>query len=296
MNAIQMWGFGLDVGLFLSLVVLSWRFLKSGAPNISTARLVQLETSLRMLIQEAEGAGKGFDDQLRRRQKRLEDLLFDLNSTEQRINQTITSADRSKSALERAINQSNEIGAEPVRSVPVSKPVQPAVSSTIELEQDHRAEEYIGVSSLRQHPPQEQPERSTANRTKYNIYGDPITATPSAPNDRIESRPSQPMKPGYVPLESAIERVVGPGTGTGPEQYGAVNGELEDVYAAAEELIKGGQALQAVAAAVNLPIEEVRMLSQMVRQEEAVARTSEAVIEDDRLGVLSPVRRERHVL
>jgi hypothetical protein len=72
---------------------------------------------------------------------------------------------------------------------------------------------------------------------------------------------------------------------------------MQKIYAAAEALLKQGRQLEQVSAQTRLPVEEVRMLSQMIeieREEEQSKKTkgTSVPVEDSRLGVLGSIRRQ----
>jgi hypothetical protein len=86
--------------------------------------------------------------------------------------------------------------------------------------------------------------------------------------------------------------------------------ELQQVYAAAETMLKQGKRLEQVSAQTRLPVEEVRLLSQMVEIErnEEGQRTSgqasalgerpsgQAQQVDERLGALAGIKRHNATL
>ena len=113
---------------------------------------------------------------------------------------------------------------------------------------------------------------------EYNIYGEPIRRSASA------------ARPAKKSLAESVEREpVSPNAGSGSE----VQDELQRIYDAAESMLRNGRSLDSVAQATALPIDEVRMLSQMVAQER---RLDEAPRPDPRLGALGPVRRQVQTL
>ena len=72
--------------------------------------------------------------------------------------------------------------------------------------------------------------------------------------------------------------------------------ELQRIYATAEDMIKQGQEIEQVCAQTKLPVEEVRLLSQMVeveRDEQARQKKSQVPVGvDPRLGALGAIRRQ----
>jgi len=68
---------------------------------------------------------------------------------------------------------------------------------------------------------------------------------------------------------------------------------LDDVYAAAERLIREGHDLAMIAAETSLGLDEVRMLREIVIREDAQAQMAESNpgVSDGRLGALGGMKR-----
>ena len=119
---------------------------------------------------------------------------------------------------------------------------------------------------------------------KVNIYGEPIPdPQPAAPSARRAKPPSKPLS---AQVEKEVHNPYTPGD---RREQG-----LQRVYDAAEDLLRAGRDLQTVAGITSLPLEEVRMLSQMIAQEDRAAKKIPPV--DSRLGVLGTMRREIQTL
>jgi len=77
-------------------------------------------------------------------------------------------------------------------------------------------------------------------------------------------------------------------------------GELQKVYAAAEQMLRDGMEFDRVAAQTKLPVEGVKMLSQMIevdRTNDSASENSSATTRsgDPRLGALGATRRQTNV-
>ena len=90
----------IDVGLFFSLVLFGLRMVRSSGPRVNLGRMTELESSLRGLLREADSGSRALTEQLFKRQKELEKLLFDIETIEGRLNRQITQAEERKGALE----------------------------------------------------------------------------------------------------------------------------------------------------------------------------------------------------
>lgn len=144
-----------------------------------------------------------------------------------------------------------------------------------------------------------------SRKVETNIYGEPIGEVTTAP------APTTPP-PSRVrsPLAESIEKEIIPNAPASPPPDSAA--AIAEVRRAAEALLRAGRDLEFVAQRTRLPLEEVRLLSQLVvgeieqRARQAApepaptpARASppevppapEAKTDDPRLGVLSPIRR-----
>ena len=89
-----------DVLLALSIVFLTFRLARSRGGQIASFETRQLESTLRGLIAEAGEASKSFNDQLAKRQRELERILFDASTAESRITRSLSNAEEQQGNLE----------------------------------------------------------------------------------------------------------------------------------------------------------------------------------------------------
>ena len=66
-----------------------------------------------------------------------------------------------------------------------------------------------------------------------------------------------------VRLTDRIEKIVE------PESDEELTRSLEDIYSAAEAMLRAGEGIESIAARTKLPMSEVQMLAQLVEQEES---------------------------
>jgi hypothetical protein len=132
-----------------------------------------------------------------------------------------------------------------------------------------------------------------ASARSRNIFGDEIGGAAEAPaapaarqsaggGARYQTAAAAPPAPPARPLSRSVEMQV-----DAPPSSSMHSQQLEDLYMAAEDLLKTGKDLEFVAARTKLPMEEIRMLSQLIIREqlEENGRIAEKP-EDSRLGVL----------
>lgn len=98
-----MWSLGSDVALMGSILLFVYRVLRNPTNPRGLRQLGELEGTIRSLIREAEGAGKGLNDQLIRRQEGLEKLLFDLEACEKRIHRIQSRAEETRGGVDVAM-------------------------------------------------------------------------------------------------------------------------------------------------------------------------------------------------
>jgi serine/threonine protein kinase HipA of HipAB toxin-antitoxin module len=132
-----------------------------------------------------------------------------------------------------------------------------------------------------------------------NIFGEPIVSHVSQP----EPAQQQMTPESRRSLTKSIEKTIEPNVVKEEEMQTIDTQGLEEVYAAAEGLLRAGRDLRFVSSATSLPVEEVQMLARLMEEEGAAVQEQPKApqvnkkAEDARLGALSKtIRRERHVL
>jgi hypothetical protein len=296
MDYFAIWKLAVDVLLVLALVHLCYRFARSGSSAGVNTRFAGLETSLRMLVQDADNAGQVLNEKWLKRKSSLEKLLFDLETVEQRLNRAITIAEGSKGEIEseagrlqNLIHQAGGItsGAEHSAAAarPIIEPERVEAKTNVQRAVPPSGGEVPEPASFQHEGPSTGSDgagrrASKADWENLNIYGEPITParTALAP-EAVERRPEGKRTSA---LARAIEKEALP---RGYDAAG-VSKEVQGIYDAAENLLRSGASLETVSAETELPPEEVRLLSQMIRQEKAMSQSREGDREDTRLGVL----------
>ncbi len=304
MGDLQVWQLAADGLLVLSLFYLC---LKVAGQSSSPLRTGSLETGLRRLIQEAEAAGRALNERLIQRQRTLDELLADLENAESRAAQTLRSIEDARAALEeeqikrqRALRELKNQSAEPAaplqsprfqepaspevaaESAPAARPLDAADERAAAVQSEPKSVRGYGAYQAAKKqaaaPAVDAPEEEAPRRwQQVNIYGEPIAAPEAAP-------PPRPKKSLAQSVEKELHNPYSSGS-QGED-------ELQRVYDMAENLLRSGKSLESVAGATSLPLDEVRMLSQMMVQD----RSQKQPEADNRLGALGPVRRHIQTL
>ncbi|MBN8549529.1 MAG: hypothetical protein J0M12_09460 [Deltaproteobacteria bacterium] len=304
MNHLELWKLATDVLLLMALAHLCFQFVRSPRISAASRQLRELEGALRSLIREADGAGRTLNEQLMGRQQALEKLLIDAQLTEQRISQAAQSSYTTNQTEEpRATARYEEPREQPRARTERSSSAQPTRPSAMAEHLSTREPASFPTSQGNSGQPAiEEEEESTITFGGTNIYGEPIA--PSAAPAMAATPPEAPMGKArrrametYSPLSAKIEKEVRPATKEAAKAP-AARSSIEDVYASAEQLLRAGNDLMAVASRTRLPIEEVRALSQMIIGERAVAEANARNAqpaepeEDPRLGVMAKMKRQ----
>ncbi|RMG41553.1 MAG: hypothetical protein D6719_08360 [Candidatus Dadabacteria bacterium] len=252
MEYIQIGGVVTDLLLGFSLIFLCYRLAKGSAFQTTSRQLLELEASLRGLLKEAEAASRSLNSELQKRQTQLEKLLFDVETVEQRLEKGIDSSEERRKEL-------LKLTAEIEKSLSHFEKKSTAIS-----QQAAQAEkDLMGTYSMTTPEPSSfenyRESYAPARQSNLNVYGEPV------PN--AASRGSEAQQRSA--LSKSIEKEIQP-------EFGSTgSGGIEDVYAAAEEMLAAGHALESVAARTSLPMDDLKLLSQMIAREKAATQQSQ---------------------
>jgi len=280
MDYLSLWKLTIDGFFILAIGYLAYRLWQQSKQPVNLIALRELEVSLRGLLKEAERSGVQLADELSRKKRALEQLLYDVEGAEQRIQRNLTEADSlrrgmqersAQTARTELVNRATNNEQEFDRPAPSMESKSSTTSSEAYQQYDYPRVSRPAPSKAAESQPQ--PKVSRATKVPVNIYGEPIGSA----NDQRHT------------LADSIEKVVEPAM---DEQ---LTKSLEDIYSSAEDMLRAGEKLERIAAITRLPIGEVQMLAQMVEQESREIATPEPE-EDRRMGVLGNIQRNRHVL
>ena len=333
MQHIEIWKIGTDLLLFLSLVWLGIRFLRSSS-SAAKRELATLDTSLRGLLRDADEAGRTLNDQLSKRERSLERLLYDLEGAEHKVNEAVARSESALSAVERR-------EAAPVRESPMPRTSAPTprtrARESVEQaptyqESTYRDQENLTPISYETDEPPSFESAAQVRPVGKNIFGEPLGSGPKtarAPEPKPAPVPAASASRVYTrateryskTLSGSVEKEVVPSAPPSQRKPLSEKRELSQVLAAAEKLLKAGKDLSTVASVTQLPVDDVARLekamklkARSVMQEEEqeitenisfsedsepeVVEAEPVAIEtkDTRLGVLGSMKRQVQVL
>lgn len=324
MADLQIWKIAADVLLIMSLIYLSYRIAK-GTTEPLERKARGLEASLKMLLDEADQASKQLNDKLGKRQSELQKSLFDLKTLEDRLESSLTKSEsvdlRLQEYLRNAEKQSQlnlesekRIGSliqELDQRLATFRAAETARANTNNAanfrntnyqQNNHPSNQNITNNQNREdtveinfeadlntrktgiNRAQERFKTSNLSHTQ-NIYGERIrssdTQIPSSPVAQEERLDYQPKNSN--PKANQIK-------------YQETQG-LQEVYDSAEKMLRAGIDVNKVITATSLSADEVQLLAQMLKRENALKIETQMVEpkvsdEDPRLGILSGMRRQ----
>jgi len=277
----------IDVGLLLSLVLFGLRMVKSSGPRVNLGRMTELEGSMRGLLREADHGSRALTDQLVRRQKDLEKLLFDIETIEGRLNRQITQAEERKGALEivtgraesllRGLERNDNVGVP--RSAPT--PATPYNQSTMRNES---VKSWANPDTLMPLP---QPE-VMVEPPSFDVVMEPRARIPQSRKRKLSERVEREVTraPQQQDTDESSDSEV-------TESLEAVSERAADARLRARDLQRNSVLQPGHVPSKLEPLGETRMTSVLSPEE---ARS--ASIEDPRLGVLTApvIRRQTQVL
>ena len=100
MEDLTLWQLVIDGALVAALIFLATRVVSQSGVNSQLAKVRRLDESLRALVREAQASSSTLNEELSSRQRSLEQLLFDLQSVESRVNRAIDTAERLRLELQ----------------------------------------------------------------------------------------------------------------------------------------------------------------------------------------------------
>ncbi|GEM_PF-2791141 len=275
-----------DVGFVLTVVYICLRSLRQSREVVTSAPAVnvkEIEKSVKSVIVEAEDASRELTRELNKRQRNLEQILFDLGTVETKIARASDHADERIEELQRLLTAPSQT---------TSKEINPSRESTVVETsydtgpiQSTRKEIVISLSDSIETVEEDTLDESTPlDSSKYNIFGELLAASdeeesPSPLASRIEIEREdkrQPMPPRKRPNEDN-------------------RGKIEQIYSKAKELLSAGESIATIAAETKLSkpmIERIR--STMIVDEQIIPQPPPS--KDSRLGVLGSMRRSIETL
>lgn len=285
MNQIQIWQLLVDIGLVTSVLAMTVKALKVSRIPSMLPQTRELEASLRTLIGEAEQSGFHLNDQLLRREQNIQRSLAEMQATEQRLTTALAEAEALQGKLKEI---RTEIGT-------LVQDLKCGFQKGVQVEQARMEDSDAPVSAQAaitqsSEPARREPARDVKTPSAQGAGGtDTFVETSFVPQGAPKAPQSSPTPPARA------ARGYDAGSASAPTQ------DLKRVYASAESMLKEGQALEAVANKMKLPVEGVRLLAQMIEieRDEDTRRqdpTTKVPTADSRLGALASTRRTSTII
>jgi hypothetical protein len=291
MTAFMVWRLVIDLGFLGSVIFFCFKYAKLSTLS-QVESVIELEGSLRRLMQEAQASGAQLSDVLVKRQTNIEKLMVDMQAVEQRIKRFATAAELSAAQSNRP-QPELQVAKPEILSQPLASQI---VTEVVKIPEQPKAEVVVPQTIELPEPVlNDQPvitAAPAAQGKQYNIFGEEITPKPSTP--LMSTAAPAPRLVTKVERE-ILSEVVQPKKIAPYEEASSPAKDIQRVYSAAEELLKAGKEVEYVAFRTKLPVGDVQMLATMLeREQEVPAPTPEvaAISEDPRLGVLGSIKRQ----
>ena len=253
---ISMWQMVIDLCLVTAILILAFRFVKSSRLQAMIPQLLETEARISRLIVEAESAAQHLNDTLLRREQNIHRYLADVEKCEKEISLSIVEAESLTKEL--------------------SLLTEGAYRERKELQQSLHAGKQIHHGSV---PATSLPvmNETTSQTTSGLVIEKEVFTT------RSESRKASEWLEPEFQEESPQEVVV-----KNPLQ------RLQNIYKAAEDMLREGSSTEEVAEKTGLEIDGVSRLAEMieieVQEEKESAMRANRKANDKRLGVLGSSR------
>ena len=289
LNQLSLWQMMVDLGLITAILVMALRWMKGSRAQALLPQTLELEASLRNLIDEAEASGRQLNDQLLRRESNIQKYLTELEESERRITRSVIEGEEVSKRLEVAASAAQRNAAQ--RNTAQSNAAQQ------ERGDSYKARAYaVELDDAEAPAPQARTTRSAAEA--------PAATTQQAPRRSAPLQSSASVQhSSYSNAPKIISRPPSAAGNTTQAYQKAAqpsSSELQQVYALAEQMLKQGVEFEQVAQRTKLPLDGVKMLSQMIeieRDEESTQelQAGQVIAGDPRLGALGTTRRQTNV-
>lgn len=289
LNQLSLWQMMVDLGLITAILVMALRWMKGSRAQALLPQTLELEASLRNLIDEAEASGRQLNDQLLRRESNIQKYLTELEESERRITRSVIEGEEVSKRLEVAASAAQRNAAQSNAAQQERGDSYKARGYAVELDDAEapapqaRAPQARMTRSAAEAPAattQQAPRRSAPLQSSASVQHSSYSNAP-----KIISRP--PSAAGNT--TQAYQKAAQPSSS-----------ELQQIYALAEQMLKQGAEFEQVAQRTKLPLDGVKMLSQMIeieRDEESTQelQAGQVIAGDPRLGALGTTRRQTNV-
>ncbi len=299
LNQLSLWQMMVDLGLITAILVMALRWMKGSRAQALLPQTLELEASLRNLIDEAEASGRQLNDQLLRRESNIQKYLTELEESERRITRSVIEGEEVSKRLEVAASAAQRNATQ--RNAAQSNATQ---SNTAQQERgdSYKARAYaVELDDAEAPAPQARTPQARATRSAAEA---PAASAQQAPRRSAPVQSSASVQhSSYSNAPKIISRppsAAGNTTQAYKKAAQPSSSELQQVYALAEQMLKQGVEFEQVAQRTKLPLDGVKMLSQMIeieRDEESTQelQAGQVIAGDPRLGALGTTRRQTNV-
>ena len=295
LNQLSLWQMMVDLGLITAILVMALRWMKGSRAQALLPQTLELEASLRNLIDEAEASGRQLNDQLLRRESNIQRYLTELEESERRITRSVIEGEEVSKRLEVAASAAQRNAAQRNAAQQERGDSYKTRAYAVELE-DAEAPALQAPAPQAARAPQARATRSAAEA--------PAATTQQAPRRSAPLQSSASVQhSSYSNAPKIISRPPSAAGNTTQAYQKAAqpsSSELQQIYALAEQMLKQGAEFEQVAQRTKLPLDGVKMLSQMIeieRDEESTQelQAGQVIAGDPRLGALGTTRRQTNV-
>ena len=295
LNQLSLWQMMVDLGLITAILVMALRWMKGSRAQALLPQTLELEASLRNLIDEAEASGRQLNDQLLRRESNIQRYLTELEESERRITRSVIEGVEVSKRLEVAASTAQRNAAQRNAAQQERGDSYKTRAYAVELE-DAEAPALQAPAPQAARAPQARATRSAAEA--------PAATTQQAPRRSAPLQSSASVQhSSYSNAPKIISRPPSAAGNTTQAYQKAAqpsSSELQQIYALAEQMLKQGVEFEQVAQRTKLPLDGVKMLSQMIeieRDEESTQelQAGQVIAGDPRLGALGTTRRQTNV-
>lgn len=300
LNQLSLWQMMVDLGLITAILVMALRWMKGSRAQALLPQTLELEASLRNLIDEAEASGRQLNDQLLRRESNIQKYLTELEESERRITRSVIEGEEVSKRLEVAASAAQRNATQ--RNATQSNTAQQERGDSYKARGYAVELDDTEAPALQAHAPQAA--RAPQTRTTRSAAEAPAATTQQAPRRSAPLQSSASVQhSSYSNAPKIISRPPSAAGNTTQAYQKAAqpsSSELQQVYALAEQMLKQGAEFEQVAQRTKLPLDGVKMLSQMIeieRDEESTQelQAGQVIAGDPRLGALGTTRRQTNV-
>lgn len=287
LNQLSLWQMMVDLGLITAILVMALRWMKGSRAQALLPQTLELEASLRNLIDEAEASGRQLNDQLLRRESNIQKYLTELEESERRITRSVIEGEEVSKRLEVATSAAQRNATQQERGDSYK-----ARAYAVELD-DAKAPALQAPAPQAARAPQARATRSAAEAPAATTQQAPRRSAPLQSSASVQ-RSSYSNAPKII---SRPPSAAGNTTQAYQKAAQPSSSELQQIYALAEQMLKQGAEFEQVAQRTKLPLDGVKMLSQMIeteRDEESMQelQAGQVIAGDPRLGALGTTRRQ----